>query len=87
MTEADIAGLCTPFEWKGRTFQVAPRTLDIELMFQNWVQGEAARVIRRHLDRQLVEQLAQEPETWNQLLDIMIAQDFPNPQGPAPKEP
>lgn len=148
MTEADIAGLCTPFEWKGRTFQVAPRDLSIELMFQNWMQGEAARVIRRHrealgpegyeqaltlwqrdcvggtfefgkpathqalfskagskemlylklakgagqangaaVDRQLVEQLAQEPETWNQLLDIMIQQDFPNPQGPAPEQP
>jgi hypothetical protein len=148
MTEADIAGLCTPFEWKGQTFQVAPRTLAIELMFSNWVQAETARVIRRHrealgpegyeqslalwqrdcvggtfefgksathqalfsvagskemmflkvalgqakangapADRQLVEQWAQEPETWKQLIEIMIQQDFPNSQGPAPEQP
>jgi hypothetical protein len=50
MTDADVAGIPTEFEWRGHTYQVHPRSLRMELLLSAWAEGRAAAVVRRHRD-------------------------------------
>jgi hypothetical protein len=64
MTEADIAGVPTAFEWRGRIFQVCPRTLAMEFAFSTWLQEQTVRLLRRHREALGAEGYEQGMKVW-----------------------
>jgi hypothetical protein len=147
VTDADVAGVPTPFQFAGQTYQVHPRTLHIELLFQTWAEQQALRAIQRHrsnlgeqdyqvaidgwrrdvgaclyafgqnlchrallspagmrymiflklargakdggppVDQQLVDRMAQDRGKWDEVVEIMMQQDFPQAEDKEGQDP